>query len=42
MDTLQKAMLDILKQYDKEKKAAGFIPTVEMFINDIEEKFNGK
>lgn len=27
--------IELLEKYDKEKKAEGFIPTVEMFIEDL-------
>lgn len=27
--------IELLEKYDKEKKAEGFIPTVEMYIEDL-------
>lgn len=35
-------IIKLLEQYDKEKKEQGFIPTVEMLVEDLKEKYHGK
>jgi len=38
MEELNKLLIDVLEKYDKRKKEEGFIPTVEMLIEDLKQK----
>lgn len=38
MEVLMKEIVRLLEAYDKEKKEEGFIPTVEMLVEELKSK----